>query len=243
MQHPFKARSLWRGAGLILKTIDRVIGIVVLTAISFSFPQGAQAENVYSEQFQPGWRADIKFSPPNGWQRANGPDAVWYILSGVPTGACSIIFPKLETMSTVDSISAFREWHQSSIKAGQVLNQTELAWGTSEQSATTFWRMQGAELRLPNGTPVTILSYMGESKSVRQRAVYQCVGIGAIGTTYAGVSGRELPNAISAFKSLVVDVVRSGSSQMSRPQCMLECGALAFELQNDCRMECMKNYK
>ena len=241
MQRLFESRSLLRrGARL---TVGMMFITAVFAVVPLPFMQRAHAESVYSEQFQSGWHADIRFSPPNGWQRADGPDAVWYILSGVTTGACSIIFPRIEAMSTVDSISAFREWHQSSIKAGQVLNQTELAWGTSTQAGTTFWRMQGAELRLPNGSPITVLSYMGESKSVRQRAVYQCVGIGAAGTTYAGVSGRELPNAIAAFKSLVVDVVRSGSSSMSRPQCMSECGALALELQNDCRMECMKNYK
>jgi hypothetical protein len=66
--------------------------------------------------------------------------------------------------------------------------------------------MQGAELRLPNGAPVTVLSYMGESKSVRQKAVYQCIGVGAVGTQYSGSNGQHLPFAITALKSLAVDV-------------------------------------
>jgi hypothetical protein len=168
----------------------------------------AAADSVYVVQIQTGWRASVSFSPPGGWIRQQGPDAVWYVVQGLPIGACSLIFPPPESSTVIDSATAFRDWHNSSVKSGRILNQTELAWGTSSSSNSTTWRMQGAELRLPNGTPTTVLSYIGESKSVRQKAVYQCIGVGASGTQYAGPNAQHLPSAIMALKSVALDVFK-----------------------------------
>jgi hypothetical protein len=108
-----------------------VILVEILSATLLFVGSDASAEAVYSVRVQAGWRAEISFSPPAGWVRQQGPDAVWYVAQGIPAGACSIILPPPENFPAVDSITAFRAWHKSSVKSGQILHQTDLAWGTS----------------------------------------------------------------------------------------------------------------
>jgi hypothetical protein len=202
-----------------------------------------QAESIYAGQLQAGWSYNVAFVPPAGWDREAGADFIAYNLRGVPIGACSFLFPALERVTGSEGdTTAFDAWYQNATRLGEVLNQVPTSWGTSTSGNTTWW-MRGAELRMPNGSPVTVLAYMGQATSLRQKGVYQCVGIGGAGTQYSGLNAQVLPAAIAALKGLAIETRRVGNSSITRSQCMSECGHLASEFQHDCRLSCMRNYQ